>query len=38
MKKEYKAPQIKAQEVKCAASGACGQRYSMGCGELVQQM
>lgn len=37
MKKEYKAPEFKAQEIKVAASGACGQRYSHGCGELVQK-
>lgn len=37
MKKEYKAPELKAQEVKVAASGACGQSYRAGCGELVQK-
>lgn len=34
MKKEYKAPELKAQEVKVAASGACGLQLS--CGELVK--
>lgn len=35
MKKEYKAPELKAQEVKHAASGACG--WWTKCGSQVQQ-
>ena len=34
MKKEYKAPELKAQEVKCAVSGVCG--LNVSCGEQVQ--
>lgn len=36
MKKEYKAPVVVAAECVMASSGACGQSYRAGCGELVQ--
>ena len=35
MKKEYKAPELKAQEVKPAANSVCG--WFTRCGEQVQQ-
>ena len=38
MSEKYEKPETQAEEKKDAsAQGACGQRYTMGCGALVEK-